>query len=55
METLLFLACLLAICAVVVWTVKNDKPKIPLSVKAKVPNAAAREKAPARSRLFPHG
>lgn len=52
METLLFFAFLLAICAVAAWTVKNDKPEIPLRANAKLPNAAAREKAPYRSRFF---
>jgi hypothetical protein len=52
MESLLFLGCLIAICAIAAWTVTNDKRENPFGAENKVPNATAREKAPARSRFF---
>jgi hypothetical protein len=52
MESLLFLACLVAICLVAGWTVAKEKRENPFSAETKRPNAAAREKAPLRSRFF---
>jgi hypothetical protein len=52
MESLLFLGCLIAICAIAAWTIANDKRETPFDADTKVPNAAAREKAPRRSRFF---
>jgi hypothetical protein len=52
MESLLFLGCLAAICAVAAWTIMNDKRENPFGAENKGPNASASEKAPRRSRFF---
>ncbi|MGE3332906.1 MAG: hypothetical protein AB7I36_04635 [Rhodospirillaceae bacterium] len=52
MESLLFLGCLAAICAIAAWTIKNDKRENPFGAQNKSPNAKPGEKAPHRSRFF---
>ena len=52
MESLLFLGCLVAICAVAAWTIANDKREDPFGTDTKGPNADAREKVLPRSRFF---
>lgn len=52
MESLLFLACLVAICAIAGWTIANDKREDPLGADTRVPNATAREKGQRSSRFF---
>jgi hypothetical protein len=52
MESLLFFACLVAIFIVAGWTVATDKRENAFGAETKRPNAAAREKAPDRSRFF---
>ncbi|MGE4062930.1 MAG: hypothetical protein AB7E79_06140 [Rhodospirillaceae bacterium] len=52
LESLLFIGCLGAICAIAAWTISNDKRENPYGAETKGPNAGGREKAPGRSRFF---